>query len=289
MKKKKILSFLLASALSIGMAVPTFAAVPEVSKQIITTCKICKREFGRYDATLSSEDAGIKTYMDVFAVPEIESLKINENYTYQYNCDGTDEYAVMFNGTGETDFICHDCLTAKVNEYKTANGIPTVSGTTAVDTTTGAADVPITVTRDAPTFSVTVPTSMPISVGADGKVTTAGDVAIKNNSSRSVCVKSVTINAASGWTLAKFDKAALRNEAIDSKKLGFSMTMGTKTAATTKDGQTETIGSYTASDVTIDIGSQLAITYDGVIPTQVNGIAADTQAASVVFTVDWAA
>lgn len=280
MKKKKMLSFLLACALSIGMAVPAFAAVPEPTKHIITTCKICRREFTILYATLTSEDAGIKTYMDVFAVPEIESLKINENYTYTYNCDGTDEYAVTYNGTGKTDFICHDCLTAKVNEYK---GIQTVN------TTTGAADIPITVTRDAPTFSVTVPTSMPISVGADGKVTTAGNVAIENNSSRSVCVKSVTINAASGWTLAKFDKDAMRNEAIDSKKLGFSMTMGPKTAATTKDGQTETIGSYTASDVTIDADSQLAITYDGAIPTQVNGIAADTQAASVVFTVDWAA
>lgn len=280
MKKKKMLSFLLACALSIGMAIPAFAAVPEPTKPLITTCKICRREFTILYATFTSEDAGIKTYMDVFAVPEIESLKINENYTYTYNCDGTDEYAVTYNGTGKTDFICHDCLTAKVNEYK---GIQTVN------TTTGAADIPITVTRDAPTFSVTVPTSMPISVGADGKVTTAGNVAIENNSSRSVCVKSVAINAASGWTLAKFDKAAMRNEAIDSKKLGFSMTMGTQTATTTTTGQSETIGSYTASDITIDAGSQLAITYDGVIPTQVNGIAADTQAASVVFTVDWAA
>lgn len=280
MDTKKVISFLLACVMSVGMAVPAFAAVAEPTKDVVTTCKICRREFSRTGTTMSSEAAGIKTYMDTFAVPEIESLKINKNYTYTYKCDGTDEYAVTYNGTGETDFICHDCLTAKVNEYK---------GIQPVDTTTGAADIPIVVTRDAPTFNVTVPTAMPISVSADGTVTTAGNVAIENNSSRSVCVKSVTINAASGWTLAKFDKDAMRNEAIDSKKLGFSMTMGPKTEATTKDGQTETIGSYTASDVTIDVGSQLAITYDGVIPTQVSGIAADTQAASVVFTVDWAA
>lgn len=273
MKKKKMLSFLLACTLSIGMAVPAFAR-----PDIIATCKVCKAEF-YYQPCLGGEI----TYMEAFGVPEIETLKTEETFNYQ----DTDEYTVMFNGTERADIICHDCLTAKVNEYKAAN--PTVGGTTAVDTATGAADVPITVTRDAPTFSVTVPTSMPISVGADGKVTTAGDVTIKNNSSRSVCVKSVVINAASGWTLAKFDKAAMRNEAIDAKKLGFSMTMGTQTAATTTTGKTETIGSYTASDITIDADSQLAITYDGVIPTQVNGIAADTQAASVIFTVDWAA
>lgn len=280
MKKKKMLSFLLACALSIGMAVPAFAAVPEPTRPLITTCKICRREFTILYATLTSEDAGIKTYMDTFAVPEIESLKINENYTYTYNCDGTDEYAVTYNGTGETDFICHDCLTAKVNEYK---GIQTV------DNTTGAADIPIVVTRDAPTFNVTVPTAMPISVSADGTVTTAGNVAIENNSSCSVCVKSVTINAASNWTLAKFDKTAMAKEPIDSKKIGFSLTMGTQTAATTKAGQTETIGTYTTSDIKIQNGSQLPITYDGTIPAQVSGIAADTQAASVVFTVDWAA
>lgn len=276
MKKKKMLSFLLVCALSIGMAVPALAAKPG---RFVSTCKICKREFGLVSVYGGSETTDIKTYMDVFAVPEIESLKTNKNCTY--NLDNTDEYAVTYNGTGETDFICHDCLTAKVNEYKASYKT--------VDTITGAADVPITVTRDAPTFSVTVPTSMPISVGADGKVTTAGNVAIENNSSRSVCVKSVTINAASGWTLAKFDKAAMRNEAIDSKKLGFSLTMGTQTAATTKAGQTETIGTYTTSDIIIQNGSQLPITYDGTIPAQVSGIAADTQAASVIFTVDWGA
>lgn len=273
MKKKKMLSFLLACSLSIGMAVPAFAR-----PDIIATCKVCKAEF-YYQPCLGGEI----TYMEAFGVPEIETLKTEETFNYQ----DTDEYTVMFNGTERADIICHDCLTAKVNEYKAAN--PTVSGTTAVDTATGAADVPITVTRDAPTFSVTVPTSMPISVGADGKVTTAGNVAIENNSSRSVCVKSVVINAASDWTLAKFDKTAMAKEPIDSKKIGFSLTMGTQTAATTKAGQTEAIGTYTTSDIIIQNDSQLPITYDGTIPAQISGIAADTQAASVVFTIDWAA
>lgn len=152
----------------------------------------------------------------------------------------------------------------------------------------GSADVPITVTRDAPTFSVTIPTAMPIAVSASGEVTTADNVAISNNSSRSVCVKSVAINTTTDWSLGKFDKAAMRSEAIDTKKLGFSMTMGTYTASTTTSGQSETIGSYGASDITIATGSQLSINYDGVIPAQLNGITSNTQAANVVFTIDWA-
>ena len=282
MKKKKILSFLLVCALSIGMAVSATAAPEWGGTGTGTKCSICGKNI-IYAGTITSEIADYKT---AYNVPDIQGISTYEERAFfssgtQYNYI----YAVKYNN----EKICLECLETKINEYKAANGIPTVGGTTAVDTTTGAADVPITVTRDAPTFSVTVPTAMPISVGADGKVTTARNVAIENNSSRSVCVKSVTINAASGWTLAKFDKAAMRNEAIDAKKLGFSMTMGTQTAATTTTGKTETIGSYTASDVTIDTGSQLPITYDGTIPAQVNGIAADTQAASVIFTVDWAA
>lgn len=279
---KKLLSFTLSLIIMSSFLCQGAFAIKDTGELVSVGCDICD---SAYPIIRNPNASTAKTYEAYYGVETINGLTSNTSIVYHDHVSGWYIYQALYNGKT----ICLPCLEKKVNEYKAANGIPTVGGTTAVDTTTGAADVPITVTRDAPTFSVTVPTSMPISVGADGKVTTAGNVAIENNSSRSVCVKSVTINAASGWTLAKFDKDAMRNEAIDSKKLGFSMTMGPKTAATTKDGQTEAIGSYTASDVTIDADSQLAITYDGVIPTQVNGVAADTQAASVVFTVDWAA
>lgn len=281
MNTKKIISSLLACVMSVGMAMPASAIKLNYN---IAICEVC----GEEGVTWQETHGGKVPYFNIedtnmYPVKEIYGVDSIRGYTTAFEIDGVDGYWVGKGKASPSNNICPEHVVQILAE------MGEVSTSQTVDTTTGAADVPITVTRDAPTFSVTVPTSMPISVGADGKVTTAGNVAIENNSSRSVCVKSVTINAASGWTLAKFDKAAMRNEAIDSKKLGFSMTMGTKTAATTKDGQTETIGSYTASDVTIDIGSQLAITYDGVIPTQVNGVAADTQAASVVFTVDWAA
>lgn len=269
MDTKKVVSFLLACVMVVGMAVTATA----FELHLFVTCKMCPTP-SPVQYSLNIETYSVK---DIYGVDSIDG------YTTAFLQEGTDNVYWVGDASEEAMFICPEHVAQLLAEMGEVSAVQTVN------TTTGAADVPITVTRDAPTFSVTVPTSMPISVGADGKVTTAGNVAIENNSSRSVCVKSVTINAAAGWTLAKFDKAAMRNEAIDSKKLGFSMTMGTKTAATNQDGQTETIGSYTASDITIDVGSQLAITYDGVIPTQVNGVAADTQAASVVFTVDWAA
>lgn len=279
MDAKKVISFLLACVMSVGMAMP--ASAIKVNNTV-AICEVCGEEGVTWQETHNGKVPYFEIDENMYPVKEIYGVDSIRGYTTAFEIVGIG-YWVGKGKTAPSNNICPEHVVQLLAEMGEVSAFQTVN------TTTGAADIPITVTRDAPTFSVTVPTSMPISVGADGKVTTAGNVAIENNSSRSVCVKSVTINAASGWTLAKFDKAAMRNEAIDSKKLGFSMTMGTQTAATTKDGQTETIGSYTASDVTIDIGSQLAITYDGVIPTQVNGVAADTQAASVVFTVDWAA
>lgn len=269
MDAKKVINFLLACVMSVGMA----GTATALDLHIDAVCKMC--QVSPYQYRLN-----IKPYSDkdIYGVDSIGGC------TTAFLETGSENRYWVRDSSDTTKFICPEHVAQLLAEMGEVSSFQTVN------TTTGAADVPITVTRDAPTFSVTVPTSMPISVGADGKVTTAGNVAIENNSSRSVCVKSVVINAASDWTLAKFDKAAMQNEAIDSKKLGFSMTIGTQhTAATTTTGQSETIGSYTASDITIDAGSQLAITYDGVIPTQVNGIAADTQAASVIFTVDWAA
>lgn len=278
MDAKKVISLLLACVMSVGMAVPGFA----IQRPTPAICEVCGEEGVTWQETHDGKVPYFEIDENMYPVKEIYGVDSIRGYTTAFELVGIG-YWVGKGKASPSNNICPEHVAQLLAEMGEVSSFQTVN------TTTGAADVPITVTRDAPTFSVTVPTSMPISVGADGKVTTAGNVAIENNSSRSVCVKSVVINAASDWTLAKFDKAAMQNEAIDSKKLGFSMTMGTQTAATTKDGQTETIGSYTASDITIDIGSQLAITYDGVIPTQVNGIAADTQAASVIFTVDWAA
>ena len=285
MDAKKVISLLLACVMSVGMAGTASAWVVKPNNTA-AICEVCGEEGVTWQETHGGEIPFFRSIPKMYPVKEIYGVDSIRGYTTAFVIDGLDGYGYWV-GKGKdspSNNICPEHVAQLLAEMGEVSSFQTVN------TTTGAADVPITVTRDAPTFSVTVPTSMPISVGADGKVTTAGNVAIENNSSRSVCVKSVVINAAADWTLAKFDKAAMQNEAIDSKKLGFSMTIGTQhTAATTTTGQSETIGSYTASDITIDAGSQLAITYDGVIPTQVNGIAADTKAASIIFTVDWAA
>ena len=274
MKLKAMLVFLLMIVLSALMAVPAFAAL-EIS---YLTCSVCGGDFG-VDPTMAISSV---YYTDELSVEEIPGITSDTSLAYYAISSDEPVYVVYYNNKN----LCFDCLKQLVNKYKASK--PTVGSTTSVDATTGAADIPITVVRDAPTFSVTVPTSMPIAVGADGKVTTAEDVTIENNGSQAICVKSIAINAATDWSLAKYDKAAMQAEAVDSKKIGFLMTIGSQTAATTIDGKSETIGSYATSDITISPSSRLTISYDGVIPAQSIDISSNTQVANVVFTLDWA-
>ena len=52
---------------------------------------------------------------------------------------------------------------------------------------------------EAPTFSVTVPTALPINVDANGEVTTSSDAKIVNNSHGSVIVTNVTVTGKNDW------------------------------------------------------------------------------------------
>ena len=230
------------------------------------TCKICSNTFLYKSITPAAQ-----TYLDYFGVTEIPNLTSSDQEMYYPEKVNV----VSING----EVICFTCLTEKVNEH--------TQNIQKVDTATGAANIPITVTREAQTFSVTVPSSMPIAVAADGTVSKANNIAIVNESSLPVCVKSVTVSTANGWSLDSFDKTAMLNSTPGAKKLGLSLTLGSQTFTTTKNGTSEDIGSNLANNIVIAKGGQLAMAYDAVIPAQPAGVT-ETQAASVIFTIDWA-
>ena len=66
----------------------------------------------------------------------------------------------------------------------------------------GTGSAPILLTAEATTFSVTVPTQLPISVGADGAVVTASDAKIVNESYGAVVVTNVQVTGKNDWTTA---------------------------------------------------------------------------------------
>ena len=149
-----------------------------------------------------------------------------------------------------------------------------------VDPTTGSASVPVNVTREAATFSVVVPTTLPISVDADGNVTTATDTAIINNSGATVAVTKVELNSQSNWTLAAYNRDIL-NLPVDAKQFGLQMNIGDKTVATSNSGTSDILSD--SLNAQIAKGQNCAVTYNALFPA-----VSDTQIANVVFTVAWA-
>lgn len=90
----------------------------------------------------------------------------------------------MPSSSSDPSVSCVGYCPYKIKDILTAEGL--IDSTKSVDPTTGSASVPVNVTREAATFSVVVPTTLPISVDADGNVTTATDATIINNSSAPV-------------------------------------------------------------------------------------------------------
>ena len=170
----------------------------------------------------------------------------------------------------------------KIKDVLTAEGL--IDSTKSVDPTTGSASVPVNVTREAATFSVVVPTTLPISVDADGNVTTATDATIINNSSAPVDVTKVELASLSDWTLAAYSRDIL-NLPVDAKQFGLQMNIGDKTVATSNSGTSDVLSD--SLNARIVKGQNCAVTYNALFPARTAAVS-DTQIANVVFTVGWA-
>lgn len=272
-KAKRLLAILITGISFLSLTSQAFAVVINPSKSA-PICKMC-------------QDEGVELYpqdyfMDSTNFPVKDAFGVDSIAGYT-TCFQTKPGRIWL-GLGKVDYnnsICPDHIVRLLAE------MGQVSSTQKVDVSTGVADIPITVTREAATFSVTVPTSLPVTVAADGTVTVADNATIENNGSSAVCVKNVKVTASENWALASFDKSAMLKEAPGTKKVGLSITMGSKTAATSAAGQSEDICSYDNTDITIAAGNKLKVTYDATIPAQPNGLTQE-QAASVIFTIDWA-
>jgi hypothetical protein len=196
---------------------------------------------------------------------------------------------------------------APVNTYPTeGNALITKSGKSA--------DAPITLTATKSQLNVTVPTVLPITMDAYGRVTTATNAAITNNSYGPICVESATITALNGWSLVAAD-ADLTSNPLGTKNLGFGLQItgsanasaGTQTASTTATGGNEQKffnadgakllvinGTKMNASTTTDsaaVGTlvnpkKLNITYNAVVsPQKVKST--NTQIAKVSFVVKW--
>ncbi len=86
--------------------------------------------------------------------------------------------------------------------------------------------VPVTISAEATTFSVTVPTSIPLNVDASAAVTCADNLKIINNSAGPVEVTGISVQN-NAWSIVSFNggnRSALASEKVDSNELGLALT-----------------------------------------------------------------
>lgn len=252
-----------AFALLASMMTMAGAAAPDGSYN----CCICGKAF-----IFNTNVTNTQTYQEMYNVNHIEYLNSPDDSVCYWH---TNLSLAQYNG----EYVCQSCLEAKIAEYK-AN----LREGTSVDSATGSASVPVTVAREAATFSVTIPTTLPISVDADGNVTTATDAAIINNSGAPVAVTKVELASLSDWTLAAYSRDIL-NLPLDTRQFGLQMNIGGKTVATSNSGTSDILSD--SLNARIAKGQNCAVTYNALFPAQTAAIS-DTQIANVVFTVGWA-
>ena len=211
----------------------------------------------------------------VYGVHDIDGM------TTLYRAEKGNEYW-LFDMPSSSSDSCVGYCPYKIKDVLTAEGL--IDSTKSVDPTTGSASVPVTVAREAATFSVIVPTTLPISVDANGNVTTATDAAINNNSSAPVAVTKVELTSQSNWTLAAYSRDIL-NLPVDTRQFGLQMNIGDKTVATSNSGTSDILSD--SLNAQIAKGQNCAVTYNALFPAQTTAVS-DTQIANVVFTVGWA-
>ena len=184
----------------------TALAAPDPDNDIYT-CAICNERFAFFDCDKNDTVIFI-TYQDYFSVQEIPGIT-NENSCYYVNGygyvgppDNKAVYVADYNGNP----ICYSCLEQKVAEYKTANSL-----------------------------NATVPASLPIHVGGDGKVTTASNASITNNGSKPIVVSSINIAASSGWTVQSKVDAANAKAGSKVIAIGFNNSWATPNSGNTSN------------------------------------------------------
>lgn len=154
---------------------------------------------------------------------------------------------------------------------------------TELTTAGGDSSVPVTLTSTSATFSVTVPTALPIVVSADGTVTTATDVKIVNNSPGAVKVTNMTISS-EDWEEVDYDSIDVAALQTDSYVLAMSIN-GDKT--TGDDTISFTASNWPKLDGKNDADSdELPISYDAKLSIQTSENN-EVQIATVVFTIGW--
>ncbi len=143
-----------------------------------------------------------------------------------------------------------------------------------IGTPNGSTEVPVELNVTPLTFSVSVPSALPITVNGDGEVTVATNTKIINNSQGKVEVKDLVVNAQGSWKLVPMTDD-FAGKAVNTKEFGVSFNKAD--AATTELETTFAV---------INANSEQAFSYAANLAPQSEEILGE-QIASAVFTIGW--
>ena len=182
----------------------------------------------------------------------------------------------------------------------------------------GSTTIPVTINATATTFDVTLPTAFPTTIDPDTGESVPTSIPIINNSSAPIKVSTIVVNnhiqssgqdEAGSWKLAEYS-ADRRQDEVDAKKIGISLTPTGGTALTTVDGDeasqalqtllddnTATAGDWEiaaatgisvddSGDKTVAHPARLDISYQ-TYASPLSATVTNEQVASIVITVAW--
>lgn len=220
------------------------------------------------------------------------SSKVGIDYTEYYNIhpiDGysSDNYWMYDDASDHPSFLVHDIEAEKrenrpnfsgicpscLDELVATKGVPIGSNPSTDDRS-----IPVELTTEATTFSVTVPTSLPVNLSADGTVTVADNAVISNNSGGPVKVTGIQVNGKNTWEIVEPGKN-YSNVAMDKHEIGLTLN-----STNTPDG-----GGALTLDPTnwpaIAKAESQKLVYSATLPPQ--STAFTTEIAEVIFTISW--
>lgn len=158
----------------------------------------------------------------------------------------------------------------------------------AISVSGGTGTTDIVITADAATFSVTVPTSIPVNVDSNAVVTCPASLQISNDSAAPIEVTSIEIQNGQ-WSITDYnhgDRSKLAKAKVDADMLGLAFKpSGGKWAETCATG-TQSLGIDVDEWVVASQGS-LAFSCKGIATAVSNSISEPVAAAKVIFTVGW--
>lgn len=148
-------------------------------------------------------------------------------------------------------------------------------------TTEGEHTVPVDLTVETPIFSVTVPTSLPITLTEYGEILVADDISIINGSAGPVRINTIETKGINGWSTIAYGSLDITNAKVGSKNVGLSLNIATSTINTTGPDTNDFIGSIVLSK-----GQTIPVTYGAELASQ-KDTQYNLQIAEVIFTVGW--